>query len=291
MRQTLTIYLIGCFLLSEIKALAISDSLVLSIYFDVDSDSTSLSDYEDHLKKLSFSQYDTLVLKGYCDSRADDNYNQNLSKRRVIFIQSELQKRIKNIELIWKTEAIGEKSPKYDNTTEAGRAKNRRVDIFYIKYQSTKGKDSTLNEVLRANNIDLLRLTKQIEASKETGESFAMENLLFKPGLDIIRPESEEVLIELLVLMKQMTDLKIEIQGHICCTDPSMFDGLNIRTGGEHLSLDRAKAVYDYLKNHGIDPNRMRYKGYGGSRKIYDPEESEFQQNKNRRVEIQVLNN
>ncbi len=57
---------------------------------------------------------------------------------------------------------------------------------------------------------------------------------------------------------------EIELLGHVCC-GPDGSEGFNNRTGTKSLSLDRAKAVYDYLIDNGIDKNRMSYFGMAGS--------------------------
>jgi outer membrane protein OmpA-like peptidoglycan-associated protein len=114
-----------------------------------------------------------------------------------------------------------------------------------------------------------------------------LPNINFIGGRDEFREESYESLRELLNIMKEQTDLKIESQGHVCCTDGR--DGPNILTGKGNLSEDRAKAVYDYLVRNGIAEKRMRYKGFAGMKKLVEPELSESDQQKNRRVEIQVL--
>jgi outer membrane protein OmpA-like peptidoglycan-associated protein len=88
--------------------------------------------------------------------------------------------------------------------------------------------------------------------------------------------------------MRDNPDLRIEIQGHVCCTYDGA-DGPNMETGGQYLSVDRAKAVYDYLVYYGISETRLNYKGFGGSKRLVDPELTEGDRTRNRRVEIVVL--
>ena len=56
----------------------------------------------------------------------------------------------------------------------------------------------------------------------------------------------------------------------------------------QKLSERRAQAVLDYLIQKGIDPSRLRAKGYGSSQLLMT-EDSEDAKNRNRRVEFEVL--
>ena len=49
-----------------------------------------------------------------------------------------------------------------------------------------------------------------------------------------------------------------------------------------NLSINRAKAVFDYLMEEGVDPSRMTYKGFGATRMIYPDARSEMKMEKNR---------
>jgi len=93
---------------------------------------------------------------------------------------------------------------------------------------------------------------------------------------------------DLLMVMRKRPGLKIEIQGYVCCIDEGR-DGFDIETRADDLSLQRAKSVYTYLANFGVDPGRISYKGFGGSRKIYPNEASDWEKLRNRRVEIKIL--
>jgi len=89
--------------------------------------------------------------------------------------------------------------------------------------------------------------------------------------------------------MEDNPKLEIKIQGHICCNYPVEDDGFDYDNGDTHLSVNRAKAVYDYLVAHGIDPNRMSYEGLGGKFHLVNPEKTEADMTKNRRVEIKII--
>jgi outer membrane protein OmpA-like peptidoglycan-associated protein len=84
---------------------------------------------------------------------------------------------------------------------------------------------------------------------------------------------------ELLLVMMNNENLKIEIHGHICC----------FTVDTENLSFKRAQAVYDYLVKNGIAIDRLSFKGFGSTMPIYPlPEKSEEERVANRRVEIFV---
>ncbi len=76
-------------------------------------------------------------------------------------------------------------------------------------------------------------------------------------------------------LLKNNASLCIEIQGH---TDNVGNAQLN-----EKLSLQRAKAVYDYLIQEKIDPGRLTFKGYGETKPIA-ANDNDAQRRQNRRT-------
>jgi outer membrane protein OmpA-like peptidoglycan-associated protein len=89
--------------------------------------------------------------------------------------------------------------------------------------------------------------------------------------------------VELNKLYKFLVDnagLKIEISGH---TDNVGTEQYNVE-----LSEKRARSVYNYLIDKGIDPKRLSYEGYGESDPIATNETEEGRA-KNRRTEIKIL--
>jgi outer membrane protein OmpA-like peptidoglycan-associated protein len=80
--------------------------------------------------------------------------------------------------------------------------------------------------------------------------------------------------------MKENPNMKVEIAGHTnnaCSEDWCM-----------KLSTARAKSVYDYLGEQGVNRAMMRYKGYGSSKPRWSNENPEGLR-KNRRVEFTIL--
>ena len=133
---------------------------------------------------------------------------------------------------------------------------NRKVVIYYQK---------TLKSKLKSAKI---------------GDKITMNNLNFEPGLDVLLAESIPQLAELLKIMNENAKLKISIQGHICCSPTDDLD----------LSTNRAKVVYDYLINNGIDADRLNYRGFGSTSPIYAlPEKDEMERIANRRVELRIV--
>ena len=76
---------------------------------------------------LEFPDTD-LMIQGYTDSIGDDNYNLNLSKKRADAVAKYLTaKGVASSRM--SVQGFGEASPRFDNSTKEGQAKNRRVEI------------------------------------------------------------------------------------------------------------------------------------------------------------------
>jgi outer membrane protein OmpA-like peptidoglycan-associated protein len=91
------------------------------------------------------------------------------------------------------------------------------------------------------------------------------------------------------MLMRDYPTLRIRIEGHICCVVAKNADGYDYDSQDFNLSVNRAKEIYDILEEKGIDDTRMEYKGFGKTRPLAWPEQTEEDENKNRRVEIRIL--
>ncbi len=84
----------------------------------LDSFAASLTDYDDT----------NILIEGHADATGPDDYNLKLSKQRAEAVANYLEAHsVKSNRVDEK--GYGEAQPVADNSTEAGRAKNRRVDI------------------------------------------------------------------------------------------------------------------------------------------------------------------
>ena len=68
-----------------------------------------------------------LVLEGHTDATGTDDYNQGLSERRVIAVEAKLAEMFGLDPARISTVGYGEARPIADNSSQAGRARNRRV--------------------------------------------------------------------------------------------------------------------------------------------------------------------
>jgi outer membrane protein OmpA-like peptidoglycan-associated protein len=105
-----------------------------------------------------------------------------------------------------------------------------------------------------------------------------------------LKKESFVELANLIEYLNKNPTVKIEIGGH---TDTRDDDAKNLE-----LSTRRAKVVYDYLIQKGIQPNRLSYKGYGETQLLITDEqianlstdkEKEAAHQKNRRTVYKIL--
>lgn len=97
-------------------------------------DQSSLSDkakstLDDLIGILNKYPDTNLEIQGHTDNTGTEQYNQGLSERRAGSVANYLSSH--NVAYArLKTVGFGESYPKYDNTTEAGRSQNRRVEFL-----------------------------------------------------------------------------------------------------------------------------------------------------------------
>lgn len=112
------------------------------------------------------------------------------------------------------------------------------------------------------------------------GERVILRNVFFDTDKYILKPKSHTELNKLLIFLRKYPKVKIELSGHT--------DNQGTEKHNQELSENRAKAVYDYLLEKGINPKRLTYVGYGFSQPIDTNDTSEGRAN-NRRTEFKVL--
>jgi outer membrane protein OmpA-like peptidoglycan-associated protein/Tol biopolymer transport system component/ribosomal protein L18E len=116
----------------------------------------------------------------------------------------------------------------------------------------------------------------------EVGQSIRLNNIFFDPGKSILKKESFAELDRVSEFLANSPQLKIEIAGHT--------DNVGAAATNLALSLNRAKAVTDYVIKKGIAKDRVVAKGYGLTKPVANNKTKEGKA-QNRRVEFTVLDN
>ncbi|MFZ4547031.1 MAG: OmpA family protein [Bacteroidales bacterium] len=138
------------------------------------------------------------------------------------------------------------------------------------------------------------QMDKQAEEIKKTvpdakvervGEGIVVEfssAVLFGFDKSNLSPDAKTNLNKLVNVVNTYPDTDIEVQGH---TDSKGTEAYNSK-----LSVNRAAAVSDYLRNSGISTNRISIKGFGESAPKYSNSSADGQ-SQNRRVEFLITAN
>jgi chemotaxis protein MotB len=108
------------------------------------------------------------------------------------------------------------------------------------------------------------------------------EQIVFDPGHAQLKPSSQPTLDKVASFIKERPSLIVEVQGH---TDDRPINNTRYPSNWE-LSVDRATQVAKALIGLGVDPTQFSVKGFGEYRSL-NPNDSEENRLKNRRVEIQ----
>lgn len=106
--------------------------------------------------------------------------------------------------------------------------------------------------------------------------------ILFDFNKDSIKEESFFILDEITDAMMSYPALRLEVQGHT--------DNVGPEYANNKLSNDRAKAVMNALIERGIEPNRLRARGFGMTQPIASNETEEGRA-KNRRTMFLIIAN
>ncbi|MBA3404864.1 MAG: OmpA family protein [Gemmatimonadaceae bacterium] len=197
-----------------------------------------------------------LQISGHTDSTEPDA--DGLSHARALAVQSKLgEYGIPQRRLLIR--AVGAKEPRDNNTTDAGRANNRRVEFVKVTV--------TVSAIGRVVVTDT-----QVEI---------LDPVTFERGKVSFTPTSRPALDAIAsTLHGNPSILLVEVQSH---TDERGDDEANLR-----LTQARAKIVVNYLIAKGIDPARLDPQGYGETQPI-DNGHNEAAWAKNTRIELVII--
>lgn len=105
-------------------------------------------------------------------------------------------------------------------------------------------------------------------------------NVTFDVDQASIRPDFYDVLHSVALVLKKFDKTAINIAGYTDSTGSASYN--------QQLSEKRARAVADYLRNQGINGNRLEVVGYGESNPIASNKTAQGRQ-QNRRVELKLV--
>ena len=149
---------------------------------------------------------------GHTDSWGSDEYNLDLSQRRAASVKQYLIAHGVDSTRLF-TSGCGERQPVADNSTDEGRAINRRIEFsLYEGHSSGCGEQSNVDGL---NNMSPLTKNEKIIAEKLTNDGeLTFNNVKFNYNSAELTKESKEILSEVVDVLSKLKNLNIEIQGH-----------------------------------------------------------------------------
>ncbi|HEY2728282.1 MAG TPA: OmpA family protein [Parafilimonas sp.] len=270
--------------------------------------------------KATHPNIESITIDGWADTTGTDNYNYSLSERRCAAVKLALNYDETITEVLMRVGAHGEKDQLFqtdpenrvvivainDKKTKLAEQKRIQDSIAAAAVQKAKADSiaqvqqqiatqpkpvaqpkpaSLVPKVIGDDASGLFKLLRDAKA----GESVVLSDIHFEEGRHVLLKSSKPVLDSMLDALKKLPTLELEIQGHICCNDMLAVDGLDVDTKEFLLSYNRAKTVYDFMVENGIDASRLTYKGFGTRKRIVYPEKTDTDRDKNRRVEFLIV--
>ena len=258
----------------------------ISIFFE--SNSSNMASSEVNKLTSFFTNPDILVtaltIEGFCDDIGKTTSNFLLSHKRATAVGDYLQTQYKLSpeKMIGKGE-IASGADSSDPDLQA-RVANRKVNVC-IEYTILEKQKKIQNQIVKSNTPIVRLGYKTFDDILEVGHQIIIENLIFETSATVFQDaeKAEFELKKIVTYFQKNTNLKFEIHGHVCCISTSYRDAQDDATGLSNLSESRAERIYSYFVKHGIDRERMSFKGFG--RKF--PRKGVTEQ-ENKRVEIVI---
>ncbi|MEY5048479.1 MAG: peptidoglycan-associated lipoprotein OmpA family [Bacteroidota bacterium] len=263
-----------------------------NVFFETNSaelKNTSFAELDKLDKFLTDNPSIYLKIDGHTDSigREEDNYL--LSKLRTESISHYLSSHgIDENRLV--TVGNGELEPLTSNSTEEGRAQNRRVFITIIDkaqdpamFQAALDKKKELENKYKGGKIGLSEKAKATESKSKIKvpalKAYADSCVYFFVNDYKINKESLPILEELAAVMLAYPKISVELHGFY-----SKKDGESPK---KQLYLKRSIFIQNFLASKKIDRKRIINKDLGGESK--DAEEVRPDRIHNRRVEFKII--
>ncbi len=148
----------------------------------------------------------------------------------------------------------------------AGKTQDQIDQMLVREKSSLKPKKDLQNMEAKLANINIENLTSSV--------SLVILALQFNDVDPILDETSLKEMDALFNFLNQNKQIHAFIRGHVCCGD-------NLK-----LSKKRAKYVYQELIKRGINQDRLRYQGFSNTLLLVNPERTEADRTKNKRVDI-----
>jgi outer membrane protein OmpA-like peptidoglycan-associated protein len=234
----------------------------LTLFFDTNSSELTKKELEKFNNFVKTKDLKILKVIGFCDLRSSNKYNDSLALERAKFVASLI--RLTTFNAVFEVKSKGENFNQLKNLDL-----NRKVEIHFKIEKTPSIKINTDKELA------------EVIAKSKKGDKLVLKKLSFYDRTDVLYPESFKTREELLKVLKENPKLKIEIQGHICCSPGK---------DKEEIALKRCIGTMEYLVVNGIDKSRLSYKSFDATQPIYSiPEKNEEERKANRRVEILIV--
>lgn len=155
------------------------------------------------------------------------------------------------------------------------------IEVFEIQDTLECNCQRAIHTISPIENIPEVPYETDLNKLKH-GIPIVLENVNFSFDRYDILPASEEILNKLLTYLENNPEIKISIEGHT--------DDIGTEQYNNELSDNRAKSVYNWLINKGINSIRLSFTGFGKSHPIFDEKDEEHRA-LNRRVEVRIVKN
>jgi len=221
-----------------------------NVFFETDKynievvEETRLNAFISSLDSLTI---ETISIHGYCDDRGTTSYNLQLSENRAetikqYLLDSEFSK--KQLKVI---DGKGELALNSTTDIPKVRENNRRVEIVVSAKSSSSEIEKPTTQTILKGDVKI-------------GDKIRLKNIYFKTSYSTIMPGSIPTLKEIADILVERKNIYFTIEGHVCCTHDT-YDAIDRKTGKRDLSISRAKFIYTYLLQQGVEKHRMKYVG------------------------------
>lgn len=156
---------------------------------------------------------------------------------------------------------------------ERGLRGDLRAQLEQMRAEAQTRQDR-LYESLQQLEGEFARISREAR-----GTIVSLSDILFDFDKAVLRRQVEFSLVRVATILNQYPEMKILVEGHT--------DNIGRAEYNLDLSRRRAKAVFDFLAEQGVDAQRMTVEGYGMTRPVADNDTAEGRQ-RNRRVDLVI---